>query len=109
MIRLYMDENVHGAITRGLRRRGVDVQTAQGDVPAGTPDPLVLDRATALGRVLYLLCEAAWRQQAGEPFAGVIFAAQSEVPVGRCVDDLELIARVGELEEFTNAIRYLPL
>jgi hypothetical protein len=80
MIRLYMDENVHGAITRGLRRRGVDVQTAQGDVAAGTPDPLVLERATVLGRVLFrqdedLLREAARRQQSGELFAGVIFAA----------------------------------
>ena len=86
MLRFYMDENVHGAITRGLRHRGVDVQTAQGDIPAGTPDPPVLDRATALGRILFtqdedLLREAARRQVAGQPFSGVIFAAQSQVSV----------------------------
>jgi predicted nuclease of predicted toxin-antitoxin system len=86
-----MDENVHGAITRGLRKRGIDVRTAQGDLPPGTSDPHVLDRATTLGRVLFsqdddLLREAARRQQTGEPFAGVIFAAQEDVSIGRCVD-----------------------
>lgn len=43
MVRLYMDENVRGAITRGLRRRGVDVVTAWEDGRAATPDPDVLD------------------------------------------------------------------
>ena len=69
---------------------------------------------TALGRVLFsqdedLLREAAWRQQADEPFTGVIFAAQADVLIGRCVDDLLLIAQAGEPEEFANAVRYLPL
>ncbi len=94
-----MDENVHGAITRGLRARGIDVQTAQDDLPAGTEDARVLDRATELGRVLFsqdadLLRETARRQQTGERFAGVIFAEQSSVPPGRCIEDLELIGTV---------------
>jgi len=109
-----MDENVHGAITRGLRQRGVDVQIAEGDIPAGTPDRLVLDRVTALGRVLFsqdedLLREAAQRQETGKRFTGVVFAAQADVPIGRCVDDLELIALACEPKELTNTVRYLPL
>ncbi|HZO87006.1 MAG TPA: DUF5615 family PIN-like protein [Chthonomonadaceae bacterium] len=53
MIRLYTDENVDGAIIRQLRRRGVDVLTAQQDGHMRTDDPIVLDRATTLGRVLF--------------------------------------------------------
>lgn len=50
---LYMDENVHGAITTGLRLRGVDVLTVQEDDRAGLPDPLVLDRAMELERIVF--------------------------------------------------------
>jgi len=31
-IPLYMDENVHGAITNGLRQRGIEVLTVQEDI-----------------------------------------------------------------------------
>jgi hypothetical protein len=46
MIRLYMDEHVPGPITRGLRRRRVEVLTAQEDGAEGWDDPRLLDRAT---------------------------------------------------------------
>jgi predicted nuclease of predicted toxin-antitoxin system len=49
----YFDENVPGAIVEGLRQRGIDVLTAQEDGFDETPDPLVLDRAGELGRVLF--------------------------------------------------------
>lgn len=105
---------MHGAITHGLRQRGVDVTTAQGDIPAGTPDELVLDRAIMLARVLFsqdedLLREAAARQRAGVHFMGVVFAAQGVVSIGRCVEDLALIAFAGRPEEFVDAERFVPL
>jgi hypothetical protein len=37
-----MDENVHGAITTGLRLRGVDVLTVQEDSHSGIADPIIL-------------------------------------------------------------------
>jgi uncharacterized protein DUF5615 len=48
-----MDENVHRAITEGLRLRGVDVLTVQDDGRRRLRDPVVLDRATELGRPLF--------------------------------------------------------
>jgi predicted nuclease of predicted toxin-antitoxin system len=48
-----MDEHIHRAITIGLRLRGIDVLTVQEDGRAGVSDPLVLDRATELNRVLF--------------------------------------------------------
>jgi hypothetical protein len=76
---LYMDHNVRREITDGLRRRGVDVLTAHEDGADRLSDPELLDRATTLGRVLFsrdedLIREAIRRQQAGEFFAGVIYA-----------------------------------
>jgi Domain of unknown function (DUF5615) len=48
-----MDENVPLPVTEGLRRRDVDVLTAQEDNRGGTPDPILLDRATELQRVMF--------------------------------------------------------
>jgi hypothetical protein len=109
-----MDVHVRQAITLGLCLRGVDVLTAHEDDASRLPDTLLLDRATALGRVLFsqdedLLHEAAQRQQRGLPYAGVIYAHQLKVTIGQCVRDLELLARVGAPEDFADRVQYLPL
>jgi len=49
----YMDHHVPSAITNGLRLRGVDVLTAHEDGTQRLEDPALLDRAGALGRVLF--------------------------------------------------------
>jgi predicted nuclease of predicted toxin-antitoxin system len=113
-VKLYMDVHVRRAVTKGLRQRGVDVLTAQEDGADRLADPELLDRATALGRVLFtqdedLLREGARRQGSGEPFAGLAFARQQQVSIGQCVNDLDLIAQAGEPGEFANRVQYLPL
>ena len=50
-VSLFMDVHVPLAITDGLRRRGVDVLTAQEDAAATLADSELLERASALGRV----------------------------------------------------------
>jgi predicted nuclease of predicted toxin-antitoxin system len=50
---LYMDHHVHAAITDGLRRRGVEVITAQEDGAARFDDERLLERATQLGCILF--------------------------------------------------------
>jgi hypothetical protein len=52
-INLYMDENVPVPVTEGLRRRDVDVLTVQEDNRQSTPDPILLDRAAELDRVIF--------------------------------------------------------
>ena len=113
-VKLYMDVHVRRAVTAGLRLREVDVLTAQEDGAAELEDPALLDRATELNRVLFsqdddLLREANKRQQTGEHFAGVIYAHQLNITVGRCIDDLELIAKATEPDEWLNNTVYLPL
>ena len=109
-----MDVHIRRAITVALLDRDVDVLTAQADGTAEVDDPDLLDRATALGRVLFsqdedLLAEATRRQRHGIAFGGVVYAHQLYVTVGRCINDLELIAKVGSSEDLANRVQFLPL
>ena len=109
-----MDQHVPAAITRGLRRRGVEVVTAAEDDAATWDDAPLLDRAGELRRVLFtrdsdLLVEATRRLRGGEQFATVVYAHQLEVSIGRCVTDLEVIAKAGLPEEAMGRVIHLPL
>ena len=101
-ITLYMDHHVPRAITAGLRSRGVDVLTAYEDNAHEIGDPALLNRAGALKRVLFtrdddLLVEASKRQREGKSFFGVIYAHQLQVPIGTCIQDLEISPRQAKL------------
>jgi hypothetical protein len=109
-----MDVHVPYGITLALRLRGVDVLTAQDDDAVRLPDDQLLNRATELGRVLFsqdkdLPREAKHRQKTGLSFAGVVYAPQIGLSFGRCIDDLELIAKCTEPHEWLNRLEYLPL
>jgi len=107
-----MDENVPLPITNGLRQRDVDVLRDQED--NHTPDPIILDRATELQRVVFtqdddFLAIANSRQQEEVNFSGVIYAHQQNVTFGDCIRDLEIIAKLSEPEDLVNRVQYLPL
>ncbi len=51
-VALYMDVHVQYPVTSALLARGVDVLTAQWDDTTRLPDPELLDRTSALGRML---------------------------------------------------------
>ncbi|MGH7201377.1 MAG: DUF5615 family PIN-like protein [Planctomycetaceae bacterium] len=109
-----MDVHVPAAITEQLRLRGVDVVTAQDDDQIETEDEELLDHAIALGRALFtrdedFLAITAQRQHHRREFAGVIYAHQLHVSVGRCVVDLELIAKCYLPVDLLNRVEYLPL
>jgi hypothetical protein len=113
-VRLYFDVHVPRAIVDGLRLRGVDVVTAQGDGAAEFEDPPLLDRATELQRILVtqdedFLQEASRRHRSGETFFGIVFARQLHVTIGQCVADLEIIAKDSEPDEWIGRVEHLPL
>ncbi len=108
-----MDVHVKLAVVIGLQRHGVDVVTAQELGLGEVDDGELLDQATHLGRVLFsqdedLLGEANIRQATGERFAGLAFAQQRHLTVGKAVRDLDLLAKVLTPEEMENRIEYLP-
>lgn len=109
-----MDVHVPQGITDALRARNVPVITAQEDGYAEADDPVLLSRATGLNCVLFTrdadflqIC-AAWQRE-GKPFAEVIYAHQLRVTIGRCVQDLAILADVGMPEDVANRIEHLPL
>jgi hypothetical protein len=109
-----MDHHVPRAITMGLRLRHMDVITAYEDQTHEIADADLLDRATAVGRVLFtqdddLLAEATHRQRTGVMFGGVIYAHQDDVSIGQCVQDLEVIAAAGNEADVADRVIYLPL
>jgi hypothetical protein len=113
-IALYMDVHIPQAITTQLRRRNIDILTAQEDDTIELPDDQLLERSTALGRILFTqdirfraLAEN-WQRE-GKPFAGLIFGHQLGGTIGQFVQDLELIAQASEPENWQNMIEYIPL
>lgn len=109
-----MDVHVPAAITLALRQKGVDVVRAQDDDAGTLDDGPLLDRATALRRVIFsrdrdMLNEANLRQTRGVAFAGVIYAHQLAVTIGQCILDLEVIAKAGEPEDMADRVEFLPL
>lgn len=113
-VRLYMDVQIPLAITEGLRRRGIDVLTAQQDGADRLDDDLLLQRATALERALFsqdedLLAIAAACQAKNVDIAGLIYAHQLGPGIGEIVEDLELLCTCTEAQELHNRIIFLPL
>lgn len=51
-VRFYLDHNIHGDIVEGLRMAGVDVLTCLEDGRHDASDEELLERASALGRVM---------------------------------------------------------
>jgi hypothetical protein len=113
-LRLYLNHHVPVAVRDGLRRRGVDVVTAEEDQSARLDDDVLLARARDLGRVLvtqdddFLVIAADW-QQANRPFAGVAYGHQLRVTIGQAVRDLALLAEALEPGDMMSRVVYLPL
>jgi hypothetical protein len=112
-VALYMDVHVPGPITRQLRRRAVDVLTAQDDGRGEALDDHLLQRATELRRLLFtqdvlFRVEAENWQRQGREFAGLAFGPQLGGTIGQYVEDLELIAKASELDDWRNIIQFLP-
>jgi hypothetical protein len=112
-VALYLDVHVPGPIAQQLRRRGVDVLTAQDDGRDTDSDERLLTRATELGRILFTqdvrfraLAED-W-QRRRRPFSGLLFGPQLGGTIGQYVEDLELIAQASTLEEWQSIVQFLP-
>ena len=114
MTPLYLDVHVPAAIAAELRRRGVDVLTAQEDGTTELEDDDLLVRASSLGRLLFTqdirfkaLAED-W-QRIARPFAGLVFGHQLHGSIGQYIRDLELIAKATEPADWIGQVEQLPL
>jgi hypothetical protein len=106
-VSFYMDVHVPLAVTRGMRRRGIDVLTAQDAEMERASDPEHLAFATSRERVLvtqdddFLVLHAS-----GVPHAGIAYAQQGTT-IGQVVRGLRLIFEVMTPDEMRNWVEYL--
>lgn len=110
---IYVDVHIPKVIVTGLRLRAVDVLTAQDDGMDEAEDSQLLDRAAELGRIIFthdadFLKEANRRSRAGEDFVGIVYAHQLNAPTGRCIDDLELIAKTCDATDLLGKVEFIP-
>jgi predicted nuclease of predicted toxin-antitoxin system len=116
VLRLLIDEDVHGDVVKGLRRRqqAVDLVRAQDVGLRHTPDAVLLEWAAQQGRVVVsvdkkTLAVDAWDRVArGLPMPGVAIL-RTLLTIGQAIDDLELIALAGNPDDFRDQVIYLPL
>jgi hypothetical protein len=116
MIFLAADENFNNDIIRGLLRRrpDLDIVRVQDAGLSGADDPAVLEWAAREGRLLFthdvttITRYAYERIEAGEPMPGV-FEVSREVPIGRAIEDILILAECSFDGEWEGQIRYLPL
>jgi hypothetical protein len=110
----YLDVHIPFAVMHGLRRRGIDVLTSQDDGTREADDEQLLTRATQLHRIVvtqdddFLVLSDEW-QKSGRSFAGIVFAHQEGLSIGRALEDLELIAECCTTAEMANRVVFLPL
>ncbi|MGV3721668.1 MAG: DUF5615 family PIN-like protein [Actinomycetota bacterium] len=110
------DENVNGAIVRGLRRRspGIDVVRVQDVGLSGATDPEVLAWAAEEGRVVLtydvatMTFHAYERVEAGQRMPRV-FQVPDQLSVHQTIEDLPLLADYSLEGEWEGQVRYLPL
>lgn len=117
MLRLVSDEDVHGAIIKGLKLRdpNLDIVRVQDVGLMHTPDPAILEWAATEERVVLTedvnsMVGFAWnRVRAGQPMPGVI-AIREDASIGQAIDDVLLVAQCNSPDQMrTEAVVYIPL
>ncbi len=116
MLLLVADENFNNDIVRGLLRKNpdLDIVRVQDVGLRGADDPVILEWAATEDRVV-LTHDAATmayyayeRVRAGLSMPGVIEVAD-DLPIGRVVDDILLLAEYSNRGEWNGRVIYLPL
>jgi len=116
MIRLLTDENFNQNIVRGLNRRCpyLDLLSVRDVGLSGLPDPLLLNWAAQENRIMLthdfgtMINYAKQLLIQGEPMAGALFVPE-RLPIGRAIEDLQLVVECRSQSEMYNCIEYLPL
>lgn len=107
-LRLYLDEHVNVEIARQLNRLGIDTITVQALETQGEDDPIQLQLATELGRVLCTMdSDYVDLAAEGTQHAGIVFIPSEHSEIGVVVRFLDLFARVFTADEARNRVEYV--
>lgn len=108
MIRYHLDENVHHAIARGLRLRGVDVTTSTDAGLVEADDEAQLEFAMAEGRVFFTHDSDFLKPDyADRDHAGIVYSPKDRRTIGDVIRYLSLIAETLDTDEMKRRIEYI--
>jgi hypothetical protein len=103
-----MDQHYYSSVSKGLRRLGLDVLTAQDAGRCGLPDPDQLAFATAEERVMVTFdSDYLALHQSGVGHAGIAWCPQQKYGIGMLVQLLELLHGVSDRDQMRNRVEYL--
>jgi uncharacterized protein with PIN domain len=106
-VKFYLDEHVDMDIAKAVRRRGVDVTTAQDEKQRKTDDALLIETATQQGRVFVTQDADALRiASRGVQHAGIAYAPQG-TPIGEIIRALLLIYDATDADGMKQQIEYI--
>ncbi len=116
MLRFAADENFNNDIVRGLLRRkpDLDIVSVQDAGLSGADDSRVLEWTAREGRILLthdvstMTRYAYERIQLHKPMPG-IFEVSRNLPIGKIIEDILLLAEYSLEDEWDGQVRYLPL
>jgi hypothetical protein len=115
MICFATDENLHGAIVTGLKRRIPNINLVRiWDVIPMATDPEVLEWCFQQNRLLLthdvntLRADAYDRLENGSSIAGVLLIP-TQLPIAVVLGDLETIALCSEQDDWIDVVSFLPL
>jgi hypothetical protein len=107
-IRFYADQNIPGPVVEGLRRRGIDILTAQAAGRCGNTDPDQLSFATLESRgVVSFDPNFLEFHQSGAQHAGIAWCPARKYSIGDLIQVLVLIHAVMLPEEMASHVEYL--
>jgi predicted nuclease of predicted toxin-antitoxin system len=111
-LRLYADECVDGRVLAGLRRRGVDVVSAQDEGLLSASDQQHIRRASELGRAVVtadqdFLAIVNDLRRRGQPFSG-LFYIQHGTSVGDTVRNIADAAEILDPPAMENWVEWIP-
>jgi hypothetical protein len=103
-----MDQHFPAPASRGLRRHGVDVLTAQEAGRCGLPDSDQLAFATAEERVLVTFdTDYLALHQSGVQHAGIAWCQEQKYSIGQLIQALLLVHGVLDRDAMRNHVEYL--
>ncbi len=115
MIRFAADENLHGAIVTGLKRRieRIDLVRIQDKIPMAKDSEVLAwcyeeQRLLITHDVTTLRADAYARIEQGSSIAGVLLIP-TQIPISVVLNELETIALCSQQEDWLDTVAFLPL
>jgi predicted nuclease of predicted toxin-antitoxin system len=116
MLRLLADENFNGDIARGLllRNPDIDLVRVQDVGLAEADDPPILEWAAVHNRIVLThdratMPDFAYDRIVANQLMPGVFVLNDRLPIQQAIEELVLIDKCSEQEEWSNLVVYLPL